>query len=958
EYSQDSPSEYQDEETSRTLRAETSSEEEYTEPTSPAQEFGKQKLIPPRFQRQQQEQLYKMQQWQQQQQQAYVAPSHSNPARAFYSPHPQMLGFDPRWMMMPSYMDPRMTQGRAPVDFYPSTIHPPGVMKHMMQQDSMSGSGSCQSDDQNCQSERRPPSTEPIAAWSQESYVNLHNKVYTLPQQKQNDSTAEGTYSRNESSCSSTRERSESSHRYHESLEDRGDDYLVVGSYEKKSTGGFSSCISPQRRGQDPLYQHLESCAESGSRGQPIGPRDSTSRGSEVLKTEKKSNFNGWSYAAHQKASETTIRLEDCLSKEEQSLDPEHWKREDSSSPDSAEEQQWRNESTNSNNQHQPQQSENSGRSRRSGPIKKPVLKALKVEDKELEKNKPEFKEPAKPIQEKVLPKAENVVNVEPAAVTPPPCASEEKHRVQASPNQEAEKIPSEKAERTWDMKPSRESNNVSLTKRSNWIFIDEEQAFGGRTQGRGRGRGFRDFSSRGRGVTGTYNGQRVNRGRGVREYNPPEEFRGKAARRRVVSETHSEGSEYEELPKRRKQRGVESGNENPITERECEDLRKGDFQDSWRSNRNYTDDQNNTDSKSRAPRAFGRSLPPRLSNSYSRRPFTTKESSHWPSKSSGSSWQEYSIPPESYGSRHHVERDSVQDYKYGDTYSRVFNDVQGEERRSFFQEEYTDRDGLEKRSFGGRRRPPRQDKPPRFRRLRQERDSLGHWSGEETGSTINSSEHWQTHPRVAPNEKPGPILRRSPEMPYRNSDHVNEEWETASESSDFSEKRPGELDGDGNQYGSGLSEKREMSKRSFSSQRPLVDRQSRKIDPGYEEKPARVNGGSSRSDYQKNTGPLKSSRCSEDSFVQESGHHRYGLDRSVHCDIGEPGKKQDRDTRALGLKTSEKTETITQFDLKYPESVLEEDLEVTGESFSDMANKNRRVLDKDRRKKDQVVQA
>lgn len=71
-----------------------------------------------------QEQLYKMQHWQQQQ--VYPPPSHSHPQRTFYPPHPQMLGFDPRWMMMPSYMDPRMAQGRTPVDFYPSTLHPSG----------------------------------------------------------------------------------------------------------------------------------------------------------------------------------------------------------------------------------------------------------------------------------------------------------------------------------------------------------------------------------------------------------------------------------------------------------------------------------------------------------------------------------------------------------------------------------------------------------------------------------------------------------------------------------------------------------------------------------------------------------------------------------------------------------------------------------------------------------------
>lgn len=70
-----------------------------------------------------QEQLYKMQHWQQQ---VYPPPSHSHPQRTFYPPHPQMLGFDPRWMMMPSYLDPRMAQSRTPVDFYPSALHPSG----------------------------------------------------------------------------------------------------------------------------------------------------------------------------------------------------------------------------------------------------------------------------------------------------------------------------------------------------------------------------------------------------------------------------------------------------------------------------------------------------------------------------------------------------------------------------------------------------------------------------------------------------------------------------------------------------------------------------------------------------------------------------------------------------------------------------------------------------------------
>ena len=61
-----------------------------------------------------------MQHWQP----VYPPPSH--PQRTFYPHHPQMLGFDPRWMMMPSYMDPRIPPTRTPVDFYPSALHPSG----------------------------------------------------------------------------------------------------------------------------------------------------------------------------------------------------------------------------------------------------------------------------------------------------------------------------------------------------------------------------------------------------------------------------------------------------------------------------------------------------------------------------------------------------------------------------------------------------------------------------------------------------------------------------------------------------------------------------------------------------------------------------------------------------------------------------------------------------------------
>ncbi|XP_010625683.1 protein PRRC2B isoform X6 [Fukomys damarensis] len=165
------------------------SEEEAREAGSPAQEFSKyHKLLPPRFQRQQQqqEQLYKMQHWQP----VYPPPSH--PQRTFYPHHPQMLGFDPRWMMMPSYMDPRITPARTPVDFYPSALHPSGLMKPMMPQDSLNGPG-CRSEDQTCVpslQERKMSAIDPAPVWSPEGYMALQSKGYALPHAKPSDPLA------------------------------------------------------------------------------------------------------------------------------------------------------------------------------------------------------------------------------------------------------------------------------------------------------------------------------------------------------------------------------------------------------------------------------------------------------------------------------------------------------------------------------------------------------------------------------------------------------------------------------------------------------------------------------------------------------------------------------------------------------------------------------------------------
>lgn len=71
-----------------------------------------------------------------------------------------------------------------------------GVMKHMIQQESVGGN--CQPDD--CQStlssERRPQLAESMSAWNQDGYMHIQGKIYSVSQQKHMENTMEGGYSR------------------------------------------------------------------------------------------------------------------------------------------------------------------------------------------------------------------------------------------------------------------------------------------------------------------------------------------------------------------------------------------------------------------------------------------------------------------------------------------------------------------------------------------------------------------------------------------------------------------------------------------------------------------------------------------------------------------------------------------------------------------------------------------
>ncbi|XP_041738860.1 protein PRRC2A isoform X2 [Coregonus clupeaformis] len=180
----------------------------------PGQGYSKyQKSLPPRFQRQQQEQLMKQQQqWQQQHSQAaqqsqqqlppqqpQQAPQQQGPSPGATAqtqgpkqqqsgplqyppqgsmgrgPPPLPMNFDPRWMMMP-YMDPRMMQGGmqgrppGPMDYYPPNMQHAGMMGRERSDSGGSGSDTFDRQQHPRHPHRGTPPMDPKLAWGPEVF--------------------------------------------------------------------------------------------------------------------------------------------------------------------------------------------------------------------------------------------------------------------------------------------------------------------------------------------------------------------------------------------------------------------------------------------------------------------------------------------------------------------------------------------------------------------------------------------------------------------------------------------------------------------------------------------------------------------------------------------------------------------------------------------------------------------
>lgn len=774
-----------------------------------------------------------------------------------------------------------------------------GMIKPMMHQDHLSSPGSDEGCHPNLHQERRAPSTEPYPVWNQDGYPL---RSFTPPYQRQHESSDNGqSDDRSVSVFKNSRLKCEFCSKEFfnfvvlKSLCPFSKSSKTLISYFNPSvcvSFSFSICISffalrseLASSQQEPYEERASECLTHTQEDPPRHAYQSRASDREHydqgLLTSAQSHSQHHADSEYPKQDPRDKHLKEGPQSHDEILEKDNWKRDGGQKQEGGfnnAQNQW-TETSSCTSTGVSQSYEIGGRTltRRTGPIKKPVLKALKVEEKENEKPKPEPEEKPVPyrLEKEVLTnvydlKKDNQPASNRRAASPVVEKQPEERQRQSPVPTKADRPLSTHSddppkESNWDIGKSQsyrevqENRELQAPRRNNWIFIDEEQAFGAvRGTGRGRSRGgFRDYNSRGgsravRGgdnLRGAYNNgsgsgaQRVGRGRAQSRDLKVEEFQRGKPRRRNVSETLSEASEYEELPKRRRQKGSENGEGYT----ESGEVRKAD-RDSWRSNKVYTDEQTTNDAreKAKSSRGFGgRMLPPRLNNTgnYSRGFGGSRDISTWRGRgpqftSSGGSMQENGYAPgaeTNYSRRPPVERETL---KYTPKFTGSFMENGTEEREG---EYYFDNDNPDRQVLR-RRRPPRQDKPPRFRRLQQDREpGSNQWTSDEyiNGDIANP---WPGRPKSSGDDN-------WPSGHYtgvRPSQHGQaEDWETGSDNSDLGDWREkrggsggmatqvhGDIPSDSCHCEPGSVEKRELSKRSFSSQRPLVERQNRKGEP------------------------------------------------------------------------------------------------------------------------------
>ncbi|KAM3911681.1 protein PRRC2A [Leptodactylus fuscus] len=810
-----------------------------------------QKSLPPRFQRQQQEQL--MKQWQQNREptppspggpppaQTLGAPTAQPPQKALYgggsmgrttpvpTPQPQPaplppphVSYDPRWVMVPPFIDPRIMQGR-PIDYYPPAagVHPTGLMSR--ERSDSGGSGSDGYDRHApIMRERGTPPADSKLMWGGEMYNAPDARPVASPlrqntEEEERDLRSEtppvrplapqqsqpapylGNFTTYQENAVGHRYPVDDQRTWHQQrnhtappqpqptppMEQRRSDPVPA-----QPVPAAAPSTQPRRADDEPVLLRREASVPPPT---PPAQPDATSKlevtsgrhkeeRKEMPKEETKPERHGGKNEYHRPP-----RRE---SKTETRWGPR---------PGGGGRRQEENLVTGGSSSQAPGH-------RRMGPIKKSGRKE-ELGTREQQDGK---------------------TSQTPLMATEPPKPRQTNHS-----NREGEQSAGSPSRRRKEAIIGNARGSPALVSSS-----------------RGHGRG--EYFARGRGFRGAYSG----RGRGGRGRS--REFRGgyrrespfyreeadpinkpapnAGERERNASETRSEGSEYEEVPKRRRQRGSETGSETEPVNSEKEPGKNG------------LSSQQHTDSAMINPRhpekgrdsvRGGRTFTPRGVPSRRGRGGSSSVPLNWnplprqqPAASHGPPAQPPIQPNKSERRNEKVP---------------VSPSVPSEERVP---------PPPRRRRHG---RSQQQDKPPRFRRLKQERENAaraGNGSGPlppQQPITTMQDQHQRSLPPEE--ERLGPRRgHKSPEPCNANSDQANEEWETASESSDFTEKKE---KGDVPVQNGGLvvgppaptggrDQRKDLSKRSFSSQRPVMERQNRRpMHPGGQ-RPGRGGGGKS----------------------------------------------------------------------------------------------------------------
>ncbi|XP_028613469.1 protein PRRC2C isoform X6 [Grammomys surdaster] len=1031
-----------------------------------------QKSLPPRFQRQQEQ--MKQQQWQQQQQGVLpqtVPSQQSNgsvpppPHRPLYQPmqpHPQHLasmGFDPRWLMMQSYMDPRMMSGRPAMDIPP--IHPGMIPpKPLIRRDQMEGSPNTSESFEHIARSARDHGislSEPRMMWGSDPY-------HAEPQQAATPKSAEETGDARPETAMDHEHMTAAYPVEHSQLETHSKTDVGRDSAETEGQKFLSRSVDDVRP------HHVDTNNQSAGfdvidqKSLPT-PTEERVSALESQPARKRSVSHGSNHAqnAEEQRNEPSVSIPKvtsrCIDSKETIEKPEEKPRKDGFLRSSEGPKPEKVYKSKSETRWGPRPSSNRREEgndrpvRRSGPIKKPVLRDMKEEreqrkEKEGEKvekvtekvvkaEKTEKKDlplpPPAPVQPQSLvslpvpPEPEKPPSTETSALTQKPSQDEKPlepvSSVQVEPlvkpvNQQSvaastvkeEKPPEKVINKDIGVERPRQDSRPAVKKesplptRTYWKEARERDWFP--DQGyRGRGRG--EYYSRGRSYRGSYGG-RGRGGRGhTRDYpqyrdNKPrtEHVPSGPLRQREESETRSESSDFEVVPKRRRQRGSETDTDSEVHESASD-------KDSLSKGKLPKREERSENKKPIKPQSsFKPENHVRIDNRPLEKPYIRDEDKSKPGflpkgeptrRGRGGTFRRGGRDPGGRPSRPAtLRRPAYRDNQWNPRQAEPPKPEDGEPTRrheQFVPIPADKRPPKFERKFDPARerprrqrptRPPRQDKPPRFRRLRErEAASKTNEVLVPTNGTVNNVVQEPVNP---PTDISG---NKTPDLSNQNSsDQANEEWETASESSDFNERRERDEKKNADMSSqavvkageSVLPPKREIAKRSFSSQRPGVDRQNRRGNSGPPKsgrnfsgpRNERRNGPPSKSGKR---GPFdeSSGTAGVDPVSGNSAHHQEGVPNGAGQKNSKDatGKKRE-DTKPGPKKPKEKVDALSQFDLNnyasvviiddHPEVTVIEDPQsnLNDDGFTEVVSKKqqKRLQDEERRKKEeQVVQ-